>query len=69
MKLRVFHNNAGVIISVVQINPKAKTRPTSPGLSYVDVDQKETTAKSLAEVHSGFRVDSDGRLQPRPKRD
>ena len=66
MKLMVFYDEAGVIISVVQVNPKSRTKPTSLGYSYVTVDQKETGAKSLAEVHAKFRVNADGKLELRP---
>jgi len=68
MKLRVFYDEAGVIVSVVQVSLKARTQPTSAHYSYIDVDQKETDAQSLAEIHTRFRVNGDGRLQQIPRR-
>ena len=66
MKLRIFHNKKGDIVSVVALERKA-LQPSSPDHPFIEVDLKDTKAKTLAEVHSGFHVDASGKLQTRGK--
>jgi hypothetical protein len=65
MKVRIFHDLAGSIKSVLAADPKAGTTPLSADHQSVEIDLTELNVSSIAEVHLRFRVDELGKVVPR----
>lgn len=62
MKVQVFHDANGTILSVVEVSYDAASVPVSTEYSSVTADLAELKVCTLAEVHSRFRVDGRGRV-------
>ena len=67
MKARIFHDEKGVIHSVMEVSRKAKSLPTSDDHGCVKVDLKALKVRSLAELHFDFRVNARGEVVRRPR--
>jgi hypothetical protein len=62
MKLTIFHDANGRILSVIALEPEARIAPTSNEHASIEVDLEDLGVETIGDVHKSFRV-TDGRLE------